>query len=316
MKAKPRPRRRRRRRGTRPSPGCRGAPRAASATAASSSRAARTLGRGRAPARSRSASGAGAGCCTRAPRGALTAPVPSPTICTSMWRARGQQPLDVDVAVAERRERLRAAARVRRLELVRAGHGSHAAPAAAGDGLEHDPRRRRPGRRGRRARLVEARRARPCPASTGTPHALGERPARALSPNSSSARATGRRSQPRVGAAAGERRVLAQKPVARMDRVASGLPRRGAPAARRRGRPPAPAAQSARLVRLRVCSDAASSSEWTATVRSRARPRPARCGRRSRPGSRPTASSRPSEPRFSAPGADRGCRDPSRPAPR
>ena len=54
-----------------------------------------------------------------------------------MTRA-GEQPFDVERAVAERLQRLRGTALERRCQLVRRRHHAHAAATAAGDGLHHD----------------------------------------------------------------------------------------------------------------------------------------------------------------------------------
>src|SRR6185295_20253828 len=51
-----------------------------------------------------------------------------------------EEPLRVNVATAERLQRLRPAPRVGRLEIVGAAHEAHPAPAPAGNRLQHDPR--------------------------------------------------------------------------------------------------------------------------------------------------------------------------------
>ena len=151
-----------------------------------------------------------------------TAPVPSPTICTSTCRACAEQPLDIEIAIAERRLGFGGAALIGRVELFGAGDRPHAAPAAAGHRLQHD--RRRPSRNARASSSVVAPSV---PASTGTSHSAASARAGALSPNSASVSGSGpTKISPALAQALGERRVLAQESHSRDARVAAGLARR------------------------------------------------------------------------------------------
>ena len=160
-----------------------------------------------------------------------------------------EEPLRVHLAIAERLQRLRPAPRVGRLEIIGALHGSHPAPAPAGNGLQHDPR---PGAlRGQEGpRLVQAGRAGRA-RQYGNAGALGQC-ARLRLVAEDVERLWRRPDEDHAlrGTATGERRALAQEPVARMDRVASGLPGHGDEllGVEVGCRPRAP--QSARLIRL------------------------------------------------------------------
>ncbi len=136
-----------------------------------------------------------------------------------------QERLDVDVAVAERLERLRAAARVRAVELARVRHRAHPPPAAARDRLDHHAGAAARGEE--RARLVEARR----PRRRGQHrHAAALREgarARLVAERLEHRGAGAHEREPGRGAAAREARLLAEEAVARVHRVAPRLARRG-----------------------------------------------------------------------------------------
>ena len=146
----------------------------------------------------------------------------------------GQERLDVHLGVAERAQRLGAAARVGRLEILCAQHRAHAAAASARDGLDHH----RAVRALEVARLGQARR----PVRAGQDRhaaALRERPrARLVAELLEHLRARSHEPDPGLGARAREGRVLGQESVAGVDRVAAGLATPARRAARCRGRRP------------------------------------------------------------------------------
>ena len=166
---------------------------------------------------SRRSSGGGAARCSRAPR--YGSPIlPSPATCTSMCRALGMKRFGIDRIVAERGQRFGLAAVVGALEFVRPCHDAHAAAAAAGDRLDDD----RPLlRRAKKARVSSSVAGPGVPARTGTPKRSASARARALSPKiDSTCGARPDENQPDLLAGLGELRILAQKAVARMNRVA------------------------------------------------------------------------------------------------
>ena len=213
------------------------------------------------------ASGAGAAGCIRGPRGGR------PRRC----RRRGSAPRRAARAgrTARRRARRRrtppCASDAQRSiglgQVLGAGDRPHAAPAAAGQRLQHH--RAALAERGQeRLRLLERWSRRACRAGSGRRRSAASSSAAVLSPNSSSV--SGRRpdeGEPGLGAARREGGVLAEEAVAGMDGVAAArLGRRDdlpdVEIGRRAQRPSAPRPRR----RAATCSEAASSSAKTATV--------------------------------------------------
>ena len=118
-----------------------------------------------------------------------------------------QQPLDVDVAVAERRLRLGPAARVRLVDVLGGrAHGAHAAAAAAGDRLDHH-RAAVAQRREERARASSSVVASACPAAPGRrSRSARARAWRLVAEQLQQSRARADEGQPGLGAARGRRR--------------------------------------------------------------------------------------------------------------
>ena len=131
----------------------------------------------------------------------------------------GQEPFDIEVAVAERRPGLGGAACERFVQIHQSRHRPHAASAAAGDGLDHH---RAMGRE-KGLRLLKSGR----PVGSGQHrHAalLCQRPRPALvAKQFKCVRAWSDEGQTRRCTSPRERRILAEEPISRMHRVGPGI---------------------------------------------------------------------------------------------
>ncbi len=136
-----------------------------------------------------------------------------------------QVALDVEVAVAERRLRLGAAALEGVLERRGVRHHAHAAAAAAGDRLQTIIAPAPSAARNSRASATVV--GRDVPGRTGTPQRSASARARPCRRRARAAPRAARRSGSPPRRSAREGRVLREEAVAGMDRVAAGLARHG-----------------------------------------------------------------------------------------
>ncbi len=131
------------------------------------------------------------------------------------------QPLDIDAVAAEGGLRLGLAARIGLLQLGGVLDDAHAAPAAAGDRLDHD--RAAGAERGEECLCLVQRGRAAGALDDGHAAAFRQRLGRALSPNRSSASGDGpTKTIPSSAQRRASVRILAEKAVAGMQRVATG----------------------------------------------------------------------------------------------